>query len=167
MTCLPVTVLSAALLVGCAPRPDVDVIVDSYEVVPAEGPVAVRPLLREHSSGHVDPSRRVIADPVDFRTAWELAYARRGERPAPPPVDFAREAVILASLGTRSTGGYSIDVDSVRIGSEYLEVFVGTTSPGPTCGATAALTQPVVMVAAPRTPLPVRFHEDARLTNCG
>jgi hypothetical protein len=165
MTCSPVTVLAAALLLGCAARPDVDD--DSGVLVPAEGRLAVRPLLREHSSGHLDPARRVITDAQAFQAVWDQAHARRGHKPPLPEVDFGREAVVLASLGTRSTGGYTIDIDSVRARNDAVDVFVRTTSPGPTCGATAALTQPVVMVAIPRTPLPVRFEEDARLTNCG
>jgi hypothetical protein len=166
MTCHPVTVLAAALLLGCAARPEMDM-VDSTDLGRANGRLAIRRLLQEHSSGHADPARRVITDATGFQAAWDQAYARRGQRPPLPVIDFSREAVILASLGTRSTGGYTIDIDSVRAGSTVLEVFVRTTSPGPTCGATAALTQPVVMVALPRTRLPVRFEEDARLTNCG
>jgi hypothetical protein len=160
--------MGAALSGGCAAPPDTRTPEDAA-AAPARalGRQATRPLLREHSSGQDEAVRRVISDVADFAAAWDRAYARSGHTPAVPMVDFGQEVVVMAAFGTRRSGGYAIDIDSVRVATDAYEVFVRTTSPGPTCGATAALTQPVVMVAAPRPALPVRFHEHASVTNCG
>jgi PrcB C-terminal len=154
---------------GCASATDRDAASQRTDSItsPAQGLQPLRQLLQEHSSGVNDSTRRVITDSTMFAQLWRSAYSRRGHQPAVPAIDFSREMVIVASMGTRNTGGYTIAVDSVRISGAELQVFVASRIPGPTCGTTAALTQPVVMVAVPRASLTARYVERVIPTDCG
>ena len=76
-------------------------------------------------------------------------------------------AVILVALGERPTGGYSIFIDRVtELQDGSIEVLVRSVAPGPTCGVTAALTQPVDIARVPRRDGSVSFRELAETHNC-
>ena len=134
---------------------------------PLRGSLPVRLLLQEYNTGLRDSTRRVITDGVALAALWGLAYEGRGEVPSLPRIDFDREMVVVAALGTRASGGYTIQVDSARATDRAVEVFVRRLGPGPTCGTTAALTEPAVVVAIPRSDAPVRFLETSTLHDCG
>jgi hypothetical protein len=73
-------------------------------------------------------------------------------------VDFSRFVVIIAALGDKLSTGYGITVDSVATTrSEYL-IFVRASDPGD-CIVGGLVTQPVDVVAVPRSALPPRFVE--------
>ena len=57
--------------------------------------------------------RLLISDSTTWREAWERLHSTRSPRPPLPIVDFRREAVILAALGFRGTGGFAIRIDSL------------------------------------------------------
>jgi hypothetical protein len=159
-------VLGAA---GCASATDRDAGSLRTDTItsPVQGLQPLRQLLQEHSSGVNDSTRRVITDSTMFVQLWRSVYSRRGHEPAVPAVDFSREMVIVASMGARNTGGYTIAVDSVRTAGAEVQVFITSRIPGPTCGTTAAITQPVVMVAVPRAQLTARYVEQVTPTDCG
>jgi hypothetical protein len=109
----------------------------------------------------------VLTDSASWADASARVYANHGRPPSLPSVDFTREIVVLVALGTRATGGYAIAIDSARITAAALIVYLHSTLPGPTCGTTSALTQPVYAAALPRTSLPVQFVEQSSKTDCG
>jgi hypothetical protein len=62
-------------------------------------------------------------------------------------VDFGRELVIAVSAGQRPSGGHEIAVQRASLDGGQLRIEVLQTTPGEGCMATAALTQPVDLVA--------------------
>ena len=80
-------------------------------------------------------------------------------KPAAPAVDFASEMVIVATLGMRSSGGYSIEFAGIRHEEDTLIASYKTTSPGPDDRVTMALTAPYTIIAVPKHDGPVRFVE--------
>lgn len=162
--------MSIALAVGCtagAPAERGATAARETAGVLTQGQLPLRSLMQEYNTGLRDSTRQVITDSATLARTWDQAYARRGSPPPVPPIDFIRETVILASLGVRSSGGYTIRIDSAVVRGELLHVYVRKTSPGPTCGATAALTEPASMVAIPRTAARVVFHEISERSDCG
>ena len=167
--CLPLLV-GLLLLAACssgAPRGDGEPDARPEGASSVAGIQPLRPLLQEHNSGVTDSARRIITDATAWANAWAQVYAQSGPVRPVPDVDFSREIVVLAAFGTRSSGGYSISIDSARTTIGALEIFVRRIVPGPTCGTTAALTEPVAAVALPRTALPPRFVETEEATDCG
>ena len=118
------------------------------------------------NSGLRDSLRTVIRDQAAFAELWARMYAPYGERPPVPDVDFDREMIVAAALGTRSSGGYAIYLDSATIAGDALVVHVRRVEPGPNCGTTQALTEPVDLARVPRDARPVRFVEHSAVHQC-
>lgn len=123
-------------------------------------------LAQLHYSGFIQAARQVIANQQDWEAAWAQLYATHTPKPALPAVDFGSERVILAALGNRNTGGYSIHIDAIETTEDGSTVFITTVEPGSSCGTTQALTQPVHAVRVPTPPGPVRFEQRAATRNC-
>jgi hypothetical protein len=118
------------------------------------------------NSGLRDSLRTVIRDRAAFAELWARMYASYGERPAVPDVDCEREMIVVAALGTRGTGGFGIYLDSASIAGNTLLVHVRRVEPGPNCGTTQALTEPVDLARVPRDARPVRFVEHSAVHQC-
>ena len=119
-----------------------------------------------YNSGFRQPVRAVVDNDADWRATWSTFTANLGSPPPLPDVDFAREQVIVTALGERNSGGYDISISRIAATSDNLSVEVTSTRPGPRCGTTAALTQPVDMVRIPRQHPPVVFTEKSAQHDC-
>lgn len=115
----------------------------------------------------IPDKRRLYIDNAD---AWATLWAEVTQPYTPPPpvptIDFANEAVIVAAMGTRSTGGYAIVIEGVYEADNTLYVEVREISPGSNCATTQALTAPVHAVRAPRRGFTVRFVERKETRMC-
>lgn len=120
-----------------------------------------------HNSGLPDSARLVVRTPAEWTSLWSRIVANYGPKPAVPDVDFTKEMLLVAAMGTRATGGFSIEIEAVDRDSTSITASVRTRSPGKTCGTTSALTAPVAIVRIPRSTLPVQFVEERIVTNCG
>jgi len=109
----------------------------------------------------------VVRDSQAWSALWAQIVANHSPTPPVPSIDFSREMLIVAAMGTRNTGGYSIKVESVSGSSTELVATVTATSPGRSCMTTQALTAPVDIVRVPRSELPVRFVEQRSVNECG
>lgn len=75
--------------------------------------------------------------------------------------------VVVVALGLRMSGGYGILIDGAsEIGADEVAVAVRSISPGPRCGVTGALIQPVDIARLPRRDGPVHFVEDSEVHSC-
>lgn len=157
------------LLGACCPDTDAAIfaLMRQYERTPetARAPeLAILPY--RISSGLSERGRIVVRD----RDAWGVLWSRilGSHRPTPPPpgVNFADEMLVVASMGTRSTGGYIIMIDSASVARDTLFVFVREQSPGPRCGVTGALTAPVALARLQRSDLPVSLVSRSVTRDC-
>jgi hypothetical protein len=162
-----VSIAASAMLFGCAtvtsiPDDAVPLVTDAARAAAFEQ--ATSPY--RHNSGFLQRERRVIRTGTDWQAAWQTLVKNSEPKPAAPAVDFTRDMVVLAAMGTRSSGGYSIQL---RAFESSLAVFaeVVETSPGPTCMVTAALTQPVTLLLVPARAGDVKFIERSETRSCG
>ncbi|GAC1682490.1 MAG: hypothetical protein NVS9B3_00110 [Gemmatimonadaceae bacterium] len=118
------------------------------------------------NSGIQERTRLVIRDQPSWTAFWARAAGRVSPTPPPLAVDFSREMVIVAAMGSRPTGGYSIGIDGVYDGGARLYVAVRETSPGASCFTTQALTAPLTMRRMPAARLEVVFIERTAQTAC-
>src|SRR3954468_2011565 len=100
-------------------------------------------------SGIRDSQRVVIRDSTAWHRYWADIHRPFIPAPAPPPVDFTREVVLLAAMGTRPSGGFVIRIDSATVGAARLLVQVTQIVPGKGCVVPTVITQPVDMVRVP------------------
>jgi hypothetical protein len=75
-----------------------------------------------------------------------------------PPVDFSREMVLAAFLGSQPNGGHGISVSAIQEEPEGLRVRLSLKRPRPGSIVSSASSAPFVIVAVPRTDKPVRFE---------
>lgn len=115
---------------------------------------SMRVLTALQSSGWSDRETLLVEDSAAFRQAWTRVHSNASDAPPLPTVDFTRERVAVVGAGTRSSGGYVMMPGMVRIAGDTLVVEVILQTPGPRCGTTAALTDPVIVLALRRTSAP-------------
>jgi hypothetical protein len=119
------------------------------------------------NSGLDQPGRIVVRDQSSWQTLWAQIYSRHSPVPPVPAIDFSQEMLVVVALGSRSSGGYSILVDGANEArNDGLFVTVRSTSPGRSCGTTAALTQPVDIARVPRREGDVSFIERSEVHEC-
>jgi hypothetical protein len=117
-------------------------------------------------SGIADPERRVVADAHDWAALWQRIHAGVSPMPPMPDVDFEKEMILAAALGSRPSGGYSIRIERLRGGDGVLEALVSRTTPGRDCMVIAAVTAPVDLVRVPRIDQPISWREEAEERTC-
>ena len=118
-------------------------------------------------SGLKEPDRLVIRDEAAWQSVWTQIHAGRTPTPALPAIDFSRQMVVVAAMGTRTSGGYGILFESAHEdapGGIVLRVL--STSPGKGCVSPAVLTDPVDIAVVAMHPGPVRFAERSVTRNC-
>ncbi|MES2521447.1 MAG: protease complex subunit PrcB family protein [Gemmatimonadota bacterium] len=155
-----------ALTAGCdsattAPPPGVPAGSTALQVLTVPDSVA-----QHLYSGIKDRRRLVIRDMVTWTQLWNEATQQRQPRPPVPQVDFTREVLIVASMGSRPTGGYSIDIPNVYESGGQRYVVVREVSPGAGCVLTQALTAPVIAVRVSQHAGSTSFVEEPRTRPC-
>jgi hypothetical protein len=83
-----------------------------------------------------------------------------------PSVDFTRQIVIVAAMGRRNSGGYSILIEGARRINQHLEIVIREEIPGPSCAVTLATSQPVDIAILARTSERVVFRHYSTETDC-
>jgi hypothetical protein len=123
-----------------------------------QAPPPVRTLVKGPMSG-IDAPRQVA---VRSAAEWAALWKDHGAREPLPVIDFSREMVVGVFLGTRSTGGYSVEIvrgvgnSSVRI-VEYVE-----TAPGRDVITAQVLTAPYHLAVMPKHDGEVSFRKIER-----
>ena len=108
----------------------------------------------------------VLRTATDWDSVWAMVH-RNQITPALPPapaVDFTREMVLLAGLGTQGSTGWNIRIDTVVTRRDTLRVIIH--SVGPQCIAGMAITYPWDAVRVPRTDGPVQFIRRPTIDYC-
>ena len=143
--------LAALFATSCAQLPVATAVV---------GPVTMRLLGKGAFSGQVTARTEVLRDQPAWAKFWDQhATTARGATNL-PTVDFAKELVLVATLGRKNSGGYSIEITKVEAEPKALKVFVRRKSPPPGGMSIQALTAPFHFVAVPATKLPVVFVDE-------
>ena len=119
------------------------------------------------NGGFTTRQRLIVRDQAAWTRAWTDVVGSHTPIPATPVADFARETIVIASMGQRNSGGYSVSIDSAGVAGDTVILAVTERSPGRTCGTTGALTQPIALARVLRPNAVVRFVEKSVVTDCG
>ena len=121
--------------------------------------------LRKVAKGAVSGIRETRQEVIRDRTAWEKLWAQHGGLTRPveklPDIDFARQMVVVVTMGTQRSGGYGIEILAVEETNHVLRVSVQRTRPQKGAITTQALTAPFHMVAVSKSDLKAEFVEVA------
>lgn len=152
--------LVVAAILGCTP------VVDP-QLPPGGAPLDdTEQVLNAQYTGLAQRERTVIRDAQAWSRFWRQAHANVMPRPPVPSIDFTRNIVVAAAMGTRNNGGFGIEIERVYAVGDDLHVVVEERSPAPNCITTQALTAPVAAVRIPRVGAPVSFVERSRTFTC-
>ena len=124
---------------------------------PADRTVLIATVVEQSFSGVQIGRDEVIVDDNTWARVWEEIHAPMSPRPALPAVDFGREMLLLAALGMRVSGCYSVRIVAVEEAGSGLRAAIEEKTPGTSCACGGALTHPVHVVRLPRHSGPVSF----------
>jgi hypothetical protein len=148
--------LSAAV-VGCKPETAATSSAPPPSGSEALGDPGVRPafdssLVRYGSyySGFDARTRLIVRDQATWESTWTQLTGAVQPKPPAPAVNFETQMVLVAAMGSRNTGGYSISIDAATENGDALLATVRETSPGNTCGTTQSITAPATATIVPR-----------------
>ena len=115
------------------------------------GPLPVTPLVQRGTSASPDFAQQnlVVRDAQTWETTWAALYKGVSPRPALPGVDFARDLVVVVSMGGKPTAGYSVAVSTADEASGAITVGITQTAPGSSCVLPQIVTNPVAVARIP------------------
>jgi len=105
-------------------------------------------------SGIERPRQVAVQDEADWADLWR-AHAGTS---SPPPVDFSRHTVLAVFLGTRTSGGFDVEITGVRQDGAVTVVEWVERRPAPGQVAAMVITSPAHIVTVPRA-AEVRFEK--------
>jgi hypothetical protein len=118
-------------------------------------------------AGVRDPMRAVIRDSVAWRQLWEQINRPFVPPPALPPIDFAREMIVVAALGARPNAGYDVVIEGAHADSAGIQISVRVAAPASGCPTAAVMTQPIDLARVPVSDQPVHFRDHDVVVACG
>lgn len=109
-------------------------------------------------SGVESPRQVVVRTEAEWATLWQ--EHARDQHPHPQPnIDFTREMVVGVFIGTRSTGGFGVEIVGIREDRGSLIVDYRETRPGRDRITAQVITAPYHLVRIPRFSGEVRFEK--------
>lgn len=122
--------------------------------------------LTQGFSGKEESFETVIRNPERWQQFWQELHATVYEKPPLPPVDWTKNMVIGIGLGSKPSGGYSVEIKTIVIEDGKLVINALEQQPGRNCGTTMAITQPYYLVVVEQSDLPVQFNRKTEIMNC-
>lgn len=118
------------------------------------------------NGGYKTKTNLVISTQKEFLKIWEQAFANYMNKESAPEVDFKKNIILLVALGEKTSGGYTIKVNSVIESEDNTIVNILNTSPGKGCMTTEALTYPYQIVQIEKPNNTVKFSEMEKVIDC-
>ena len=119
----------------------------------------IRSLKKGAFSGIREAKQEVVKSADAWQKIWKQHATAGGESDKIPAVDFSKEMVVLATMGTKRTGGYIIEIVGVEAQDKALKISLKKSSPPPDAMTIQALTAPFHFVAVPKSNLKPEFVE--------
>ena len=140
---------------------------DDSPTSPGDVQLSFETVLTSSYSGLTEAHRAVIRNPGEWPGIWEALHAGQSPVPPLPAIDFDREMVVVAALGSRSNGCFAVEVAAITLkGVGQVEIEVVETEPGPACACTEAITHPAHVVSLERSDGSYVFQESRRRISC-
>src|SRR5262249_5076555 len=122
-------------------------------------PLPIRSLKKGAFSGLREAKQEVVKSADAWEKLWKQHSTAAGQSEKIPTVDFSKEMVVVAALGTKRTGGYSIEIVGAEAKDKTLRISIKKTSPPPDAMTIQSLTAPFHFVAVPKSDLQPEFVE--------
>ena len=117
-------------------------------------------------SGYDQPLTLAIHDRDTWVRTWNDINSRISPVPALPEVDFTKEMVLVAAIGSRPSSGFEVVFTGAAEAGEVVTIDVESRSPGPTCIMLPVVTAPVDLARIPRRNGAIVFRSTPKVVNC-
>jgi hypothetical protein len=117
-------------------------------------------------SGYDQPLTLAIHDRDTWVRSWNDIHSRLSPAPALPEIDFTKEMVLVAAVGSRPSSGYEVVFTGATEASDVVTVDVESRIPGPTCIGLPVVTAPVDLARIPRRNGAIVFRSTPKVVNC-
>lgn len=111
---------------------------DAYEII-----------IEEPYGGLEEAEDRVVRSQEELNKIYSIINRFRRPGIETPEIDFKKETVIAIFLGEKTTGGFSVDIASVKTSKNKIEVNYKVASPKPDEPVTTAICQPFCFIKIP------------------
>lgn len=148
--------LAAVLLMACTDSPTNS----------EDRPVEIQNIVSSPYSGITVARQQAVRTTADWSRVWAEVHGNITPGPPIPFVDFGREVVLLAALGQRPDGCYSIAIPRVTYDGNRLLAQIVETTRTINCVCTLALTTPVHVVRVSPSGAPVVFDVSQASVPC-
>jgi len=135
---------------------------------PSPKPLAIAAVTTLNAPEEVFASstQQVIRDQAAWQSLWSRLTANAMPAPALPAVDFSKDMLVVAAMGTKGHGGYRIAVTAATEQAGGVTVEVTETSPGAGCMNAMMITSPIAVARIPRRDGNVIFTVVRKTVDC-
>ncbi len=115
-------------------------------------------ILLKGSHSNVEQAKNVvIKDKKELTKYYELYNSGRDPKILVPEVDFEKNMVVGIFLGEQTTGGFDIEIQSIKNTQEQMQIFYNVKAPdGP---AIMVMTQPFILIKVSKVDSKVIFKQ--------
>lgn len=114
------------------------------------------------TSGFQAPQQSYIATQKEWVDTWITREGPVTPKRPHPTIDFSREVVIVAALGTKPTGGFAIEITRIVRTKDAIEIYIRTTAPQDGLKPPPGPTSPIVLARMAKPDRPVTFRNDEK-----
>ena len=129
--------------------------------------VSLEEVSRGNYCGITDLQNLCIGTEEEWKKYWTLIHSQTIPVPKLPEINFEEKLLVACFMGSKNSGGFSVQVNEVKQLDGNLIVKVLHTSPGNNCFNTMAITQPfaIVQVARPKEAV-CKFDLEEKRQDC-
>jgi len=113
------------------------------------------------TSGFVVPLQMFLSSQKEWAEIWATRQGSATSKRMPPAVDFDRDVVIVAALGMKNSGGYSLEITRIVRTKDAIEIFIRSTAP-PDGTKAAVPTSPFVLARMKKPDRMVTFRDEEK-----
>lgn len=139
---------------------------ESQEEKGESRPPAITDSISGSNSNINEPGMVVFNSPKEARERlgadfiWNTPEARELD------VDWEREMAVAIFLGSRNSGGYSVDIQGIDVDGDLATLKAIERAPGAGCAATMAITSPFALAALQRHELNMELELETHEYSC-
>jgi hypothetical protein len=104
-----------------------------------------------------DKRELIIYNESQYKELMNDVYKNLDQMPKITAIDFKKNSLVAVFIGSRSSGGYQVKIDSIIETSNNLAVNITETTPGKNCMVTDGITSPFVILRITKTEKKAEF----------
>ena len=129
-------------------------------------PIEFKTLYKEFYCAQTQKKNYVIKNNKELEDFWKQTFSKEFPIRDLPRIDFSNQMMIACFSGEFSSGGYSIEIESISKHKNTLTVNTTETNPGKNCGVTSAFSQPFHIISLNLFEGEIDYINTSRSTSC-